>query len=225
MSEEKQYTTRYCAQSSFKVLVCGGRKNQSKKPVSRVNQVDVSNLNVEGLPAMKENRYKFNAVCLKGEIYVLGGRGGRCRDRDNNLITYSVEKYSPFSKTWEKVAEIPGRSYYISACAYRSEIYIFGVGKFSTRSFNSSCLQFITEGDYPLKYSFQKRAEMHDSRMSAACAVYDEKVVVSGGNCYNDALNTVESYNFTIDTQKRKQRMRKKIYGHKLILVKNFFFS
>ena len=41
---------------------------------------------------------------------------------------------------------------------------------------------------------------MHDSRMSAACAVYDEKVVVSGGNCYNDALNTVESYNFTIDT-------------------------
>ena len=41
---------------------------------------------------------------------------------------------------------------------------------------------------------------MHDSRMSAACAVYDEKVVVSGGSCYNDALNTVESYNFTIDT-------------------------
>ena len=60
---------------------------------------------------------------------------------------------------------------------------------------------------------------MHDSRMLAACAVYDEKVVVSGWNFYNDALNNVESYNCANDTYKQMQRMIKKIYGHKLILV------
>ena len=65
---------------------------------------------------------------------------------------------------------------------------------------------------------------MHDSRMLAACVVYDEKIVVSGGNFNNNALNNVESYNCANDTYKQMQRMSKKIYGHKLILVKIFFF-
>ena len=49
------------------MLVCGGRKNKKKrKPVSRVTQV-------EALPAMKRSRYQFNAVGLKGEVYVFSG--------------------------------------------------------------------------------------------------------------------------------------------------------
>ena len=69
---------------------------------------------------------------------------------------------------------------------------------------------------------------MHDSRMSAACAVYDRKIVVSGGKyrrMYDvRTSNTVEAYDVAADEWKRMPSMIEKRYDHKLVVVRDKLF-
>ena len=93
-------TSRYCEQNKFNVLFCGGIYI-GNKTVSNANQPDRSVFeNVRVLPPMREERCSPKAVCLKGEVYVFGGR-----EYEYSWIN-SVEKYSPSTNTWKKIAEM-----------------------------------------------------------------------------------------------------------------------
>ena len=82
------------------------------------------------------------------------------------------------------------------------------------------CWQFSAEG--PLKYSWKSIESLHGCRISAACAVYEEKVVVSGGSYYRDTLNTVEAYDAAADKWTRMPSMIEK--RHKLVVVRDKLF-
>ena len=92
------YTNRYCGQNMFNIIRCGGYNFNTDIVVNTVNQLSGIDLNqTKVLSSMKFKRRNFKAVCLKGEIYVFGGRSNA-----NNVLK-SVEKYSPFDKKWSKV--------------------------------------------------------------------------------------------------------------------------
>ena len=60
------------------------------KFVSEVKQFDGDDVNIlKNLTRMKSERYDFQAVCLKGEIYVFGGIN------NGQHFVRSIEKYSP----------------------------------------------------------------------------------------------------------------------------------
>ena len=205
------YKTRYCNQQMFDILVCGGRDRKDIS-VSNIKQVDVNNFNVNVLPSMIEKRYVFEVVCVNGAIYVFGGIG------DGYNWINSVEKYSPSTMTWNKVADMYDDRMGHCVCAFMDKIFVIGGNFFGTAS--DSCLQFNTKD-----YSWKEVAGMKEARKMAACAVFEERIVVSGGHGMNTSyLNSVKSYDVAADTWTPMPDMIERRVGHSSVVVKNKLF-
>ena len=209
-------TTRYCNQEFMNILVCGGPQLCSDMPLRTINRVDVSNnFEVNGFCSMLEGRYAHKVVCLKGDIYVFWGHSPleRCMR--------SVARYSLIVKCWNEVAETPGflQKYLpdsFCACGFIDKVFIFGGYQYHT-----CCLQFDT-----INCDFEKLAGMIEPREHAACAVFEEKLVVSGGlDNFNNRLNTVECYDVTGYTWTRMPSMTKARSDHSLMVVRNKLFA
>ena len=99
----------------------------------------------------------------------------------------SVEKYSPSTESWEKVADMYDEREYYCACSYMDHVYIIG-GCLTYRI--NSCIKFDT-----INQTWRAISRMNERRHCAACAVFEGNIVVSGG--YNE--NTVEVYDHVDD--------------------------
>ena len=207
------HTIRYCSQQMFDILVCGGRDTRSRKAVEKVSQIDASNLkSIKVVASMTEKRQLSKAASVKGEVYVFGGV-----DSDWECVD-SVEKYSPTTNTWEKVADMYDDRKYNCACAFMNKVLVFGGNKNWTAM--DSCLQFDTKD-----YSWKEVARMNEARYNAACAVFQGTIVVSGGNVNNrDVLKTVESFDVVADTWIPMPSMTQKRNNHNLVAVNNKLF-
>ena len=209
------YTNRSCGQASFNVLVCGGYKPTSNTTVASVKQTKVSNFNkIKTLSSMIEQRCGFEAVYLKGDVYVFGGR-----NKASNFVK-SVEKYSPSTNEWTVVTNMIDERLYLCACAFISKIFILGGyfynnhGGFST---NSSCLEFNTKCD-----NFKEITRMNEARERAACAVYRGNVVFSGGLDNDDnELNSAEYYDAFAYEWTPMPNMVNSHSDHSLVVVKD----
>ena len=126
--------SRQCNHNMFNVLVCGGFDAKKRSSINQVKEFDRINfLDFKELPPMLENRHRSIAVYLKGEVYVFG-----VFENDGSII--SVEKYSPLTKNWVKVTEIPDKRQRFCACAFIDNIYAFG-GFESGPGVLNSCLK------------------------------------------------------------------------------------
>ena len=208
------YTSRYCNQNKFNMLICSGYDKNGIN-VENVKQIDGSNLNnVKDLPSIKEERSSSKAVCIKGEVYVFGGI--IYNDTHRTLIT-SVEKYSPSSNTWNRVADIYDYRQCYCACGFIDKIFVIGgynVGLMDTKS----CLQFDTKDN-----RWKEVAPMNESRLEAACTVFEGNIVVSGGT-FDGYLNTVESYDVIADKWSSMPNMVNGKSSHSLVVVRNKLF-
>ena len=219
---------RFCSQKNFKILVCGGIHEFREKHmygsgytwrervVRKVHQVDGRNLNsVKVLAPMKQERKYFKAVCLKGEVYVLGGR-----DRDSNVVT-SVEKYSPSADEWSRAAEMVDDREYYCACAFMDKILVFGAYYYERSDHvTASCLQLD-----PGKKKWKELAGMGVARDSAACAVFRGDVVVSGGQDNGEnRLRSVESYDVIGDVWRPMPNMVHGKSEHSMAVSKGKLF-
>ena len=235
------HTSRYCNQDMYSILVCGG-VDATDTAVSNVKQLNATNLDcVSVLSPMVENRRDSVAVCLKGEVYLFGGRAA-----DHGLIR-TVDKYSPATNEWVKVADMPGEVYryrvyfdvrqYFCACAFMDKIFIIGgynrhLDKHFAMVYNH-CVQFdptVHGHDFQWVYN----GGMNEARMGAACAAFEEKVVVTGGVGYDydddddDAfikLNTAECYDVAADVWTQMPNMRAEREDHSLVAVKSKLFA
>ena len=88
-SLSNNHECRYCNQTYFKLLVCGGYNSETFKACSDVCCIDVNNVGaVENYPPMKTVRFSAKVIYLKGDAYAFGGWN------DKNYLIKSVEKYS-----------------------------------------------------------------------------------------------------------------------------------
>ena len=213
------YTNRYCSHTQFKIKVCGGYNNKSNTMVASVKQIDGSNLNEDKtLSSMNEERSSFEAVCSKGEIYVFGGINS------SNKLINSVEKYSLSANKWIVVANMVDKRLYFCACSFMDKVYILGgfcnnsyVNGFSA---SSSCLEFNTKQN-----NFKEISTMNVARKYAACVVFQENIVVSGGmDNLNNFFNTVESYDVFADKWTPMPNTIKEHTDHNLVVVKDKLF-
>ena len=202
------YTSRYCNQKLFSTLICGGLGLEPFKPVKSVKEFDLTNYRTDNsLPPMIEERYRSKTVCLKGEIYVFGGYD------DNGAWTLSVEKYSSVTRTWNKVADMFDERGGFCACGFVDKVFIIG-GR------SDSVLQFDAKD-----YGWKEVARMEESRTFAACAVFEDTLVVSGGLDNNPViLNTVESYDVVTDSWTPMPDMIERRRSHNLVAVKSKLF-
>ena len=202
--------SRYCSQKSFKIVV--GSK-YSLIPFNSVYCVDVYNLgDIEEYPPMKTDRDFLKVVYVKGDLYVFSCFSVRYKR------VMSVDKFSYASKTWSHVVEMYNDRRCFSFCTFMDKVFIFGGNTGGYRT--NSCLQFDTSC-----YTLKEIAKMNEVRSQAACVVFTERMVVSGGIDYNyNTLNTVESYDVLPNKWSPMPSMNYGKFNHSLVVVKNKLF-
>ena len=211
------YTNRFCNQNKFNIYYCGGQTKRGLKIVKTVYEVDGSNLTSQFkvLPPMIKERLYAKAVCLKGEIYVF--RGGVFVDNKFTTIR-SVDKYSHFTKNWNAIADIYDGRAGFCVSAFMDKIFIIGGINYGVNT--NSCLQFDTKAK-----SWTEIAKMKEVRYHAACAVFEENVIVAGGWDINENdLRSVECYDVIADEWSPMPNMIESKCGHSLVVVKNKLF-
>ena len=205
----------------FNILICGGT-NSKFEYLKEVKQIGFKNFEkIHDLPSMEKGRFLFISVYIKGEIYVFGGyrEGERYRSR-----AQSVDRYSFFTKTWKKVTDVPNKRQFFCACAFMDNIYLFGGRFYQHRNHNRyyvtrSCLLFDRN-----KFELKEVAKMHQAKTEAACAVFEENIVVSGGKLFIKS-NTVELYDVFANTFIKMPNMIEARSEHKLVSVKSKLFA
>ena len=218
------HTNRHCNQKKFNILICGGFRlvafTSKWTFEANTNVIDGSNLkHLKFLPLMEKERKDFKAVCLKGEVYAFGGRN-KLSNSPESFVTV-VEKYSPSTNKWSKVADMFDNRKRFCACAFMDKIFIVG-GCFYDGDFaiTNSCLEFNTKDE-----SWKVVSKMNVGREYAACAVFQGKIVVSGGSDINrHDLKSVESYDAFADEWSRMPNMIESKYNHCSVVVKDKLF-
>ena len=212
-------TSRYCSQEKFNILIFGGYDYKRHKVMSNVKLVDGSDLNnVKILPPMKEARMSFEAVFLKGDVYVFGGR----RLYGSRNFLSPVEQYSFSTNKWRQLGCMPiYRHQLFCACAFIDKIFIIG-GYLPNDSAADYCLQIDT-----IKYTWKTTlARMNEARYAAACACFEGRVVVAGGkDDHQNSLNSVESYDVAADEWSAMPSMIEGKIHHSLIVARSKLFA
>ena len=208
------YSSRYCNQKNFSTILISGYSWHHNQLSKNVNQINANNFkDVKPLSSMIEERRYSKGVCLKGEVYVFSGYN------DNFKQIKSVEKYSPSTASaWNKVAYMYDDRENFCVCGFMDKIYVIG-GYYDDRLgyATDTCLVLETNN-----YGWKDVAAMKEARGFAACAVFEESIVVTGGwdNNGND-LNTVEKYDATIDEWSPMPDLIEGKRSHSLVVVKN----
>ena len=202
--------SRYCNQDRFNIIVCGGSKN--RKVVRDVYSIKANNhYNTTSLPQLEEGRSWPEVVCIKGEVFVFGGHG------DDFKRIKSIEKYSSDTKTWKVVGYMPNNFIYFCACSFMGNAYVFG-GYAPQGMDVDICYKFKASD-----CSMNEIARMSIGRSLSACAVFEGKIVVSGGSNYG-RLNTVEAYDHVANEWTNMPNMVEERNNHKSVAIKNKLF-
>ena len=206
-------TRRYCNDKSFKLIVNGGPDTNPYFSCFNLSCVDVNNLeDVKAYLPMNKKGYFLNALSVKDDLYVFSRQIGK-RKR-----IMSVDKYSFTSEAWSKVSKMCYNREASCACAFMDKVFIFGGIKDKIKT--NSCLQFDTSD-----YSWKEVARMSEVRLYAACTIFEERVVVSGGiGIRNDSLKTVETFDVLPDKWSLMPSMNFAKSSHSLVVVKNKLF-
>ena len=210
------YKSRFCSQDMFDIYVCGGF-DKNAKAVGKVRQIHVNTFkNIEYFPSMMKDRTGSQAVCVNGEVYVFAGWN------DSFKCINSVEKYSRSTKTWNIISSTYDKRQNFCACSFMSTVFVIGGNTDNTAT--NSCLRFDTKD-----CSWKEVAGMNEARTYAACAVFEERIVVCGGfgnrlrNNLRD-FNSVESYDVTADAWTPMPNMIEPRMGHSLVAVVDKLF-
>ena len=200
-------TTRYCNQKNFDTALCGDDRTGLVNLFQSLSTTVTNNLKrVKILPQTSYCRKNSRVVCVKGQIYVFG------TVNDGDLMQ-TVEKYSPATKTWEKVADMYDERFRFCACTFMDSVLIMG-GYYFTKKCS---IKFNTN-----TREWSEIARMNERRAKASCTVFEGKVVVSGGDSLTNAItNTVESYDHVADEWSFMPNMVERRYKHKSVAIKN----
>ena len=207
--------SRHCDKNKFDLMISGGFCYKECTILPAVKKVKGKTFEyVKDLDSMKFLRQRHELVYCRGAVYVFGG------EDDDYWFVKTVEKYSLATGRWESVAEIADVRYEFRACAFMN--YIFLMGGRSMHGYGlDSCLKFNTENNRG-----KEVAKMNGMRQWAGCAVYEGRVVVSGGNDRqgNLGVNTVEAYDHISNKWSSMPNMIEGRSLHRLVAVRNKLF-
>ena len=213
------YTNRYCNSEKFSIFV--GEDIESDVSGTYLHQIEENNLQTSKLYTQLPKWMVCNVICLKGELYAF------CYydDKARRTRLRSFINYSPLRNTWENLDNYSNENIsYYCACSFIDSIFVLGGGYDLDDDFftiTSSCFEFNVNDK-----KWKELSMMRDQREHAACAVFNGKIVVSGGyNFTGDHLRSVESYDHISDTWTYMANMINARICHDLIAVSNKLFA
>ena len=178
---------------------------------------DVKSKTVEVVPWKIAAPHNWVAAWLNGEVYVFSALN--C-----SMQSFSIEKYSPVTKTWCKVAEALDYNldniFAFCHCSFINKLFLVG-GYTESMIATDLCSTFNANDN-----SWRAVTGMEQVRFAADCTVFDGQVVVAGGMDENETpLKTVQRYDVTADVWQPMASMNEAKKFHKLVAVKNKLFA
>jgi len=173
-----------CAEVDGCIYAIGGLTGSLESPAARlVNEAyDVAADSwITGLAPMPVPRWFSGCVAYGGKIYVIGGTDGQSESG-------RVDRYDPYTDSWDTVAPLPWPAQAVAAGAYRHSIYV--AGGFS--SSHGAFLRRVARFD-PGTLSWAEVDSLETPRASPALAVAADKLHAVGG-CYFNCLASSEYY-------------------------------
>ena len=201
---------RFC--SDFDIVLCGGVYISSRVVTNEVCRYKLNeDDSFSALPPMTISRESPKVVHLKDAIYVFGGSNS---SEDN---VQSVEKYSLITKSWEKITEMYDDRDHYDVTAHMDSIYVIG----SRRHRYHLSLN-------PKTRTWKVISATHELGLNKASAVFQGRVVVSGGfvveNNVNETLRNVEEYDVINNAWSVTGRMIGAREGHQMAAVRSKLF-
>ena len=205
-------TNRYCDQNKFNILVCGGIHR--RKFYGNVNHIDGKDFKNFKLLTLLSKCRDLQAAVIKDAVYFFGGFGAKLASN------FSVEKYSFTTSRVEKICDMHDDRLYYCVCSFMDKIHAIGGSNLDGKIFNY-CLEFD-----PKHCSWKEFAGTMEPRDLSACAVFQGKLVASGGRDPEtlDNLETVETFDHVTGKWSRMPGLNFARCQHSSVAVRNKLF-
>ena len=217
------YTNRYNSQDMFYFLFLGGQELTSNKvkeaSVKQINGKDFKS--VEHFTELSRSiQCLYDAAYVNGELYEFGSN-------HNNLNLMVVEKYSAETKTWSAVGDINHiHNNFMRLCVFMDKIFV--VGGLDDESDTVTSEIFALDTNKSKWIRCDELARMKMGRANIACAVFQGRLVASGGfsggRYDRQILNSVEAYDDASNSWSGMPNMIAPRQHHDLVAMKNKLF-
>ena len=223
------YQNRYCDQKEFSIGVFGAendRKNVLYNKPFLLNNFDTKVY----LSSVLKRQFGCKAIASGSDIYLL--------DDYKVGISYSVMMYSPSTDNWKSLPSLKNlrRSYCV--CVFMQKLFVVSGKHYSglrETSYDRSCMFYDKRSD-----KWTSIAATLEGREDAACAVFEGKIILSGGIrgksieskvkvgrhlMYNvSVLKSVEAYDYYVNKWSSFPFMFSKRSNHTAVSISNKMF-
>ena len=209
-------TNRYCSQYSFNMLIFNPYYYAEDLIRGKLKLMDKKTSNCFKLRAASLCKGSTTNVVVNGDVYFFNDN-----ENFNDFIT--VEKYSLIDKNCREVAKIKRNRSQFCVCGLIDKTYVIG-GYQKRNSSTNSCIQFDTKNN-----KWNEVSRMSEPRVSAACTVFQGRVVVSGGfdvqnGNFEIDFHTVEMYDHTSNSWSYMPQMNEARSFHGSVAIRNKIF-
>jgi N-acetylneuraminic acid mutarotase len=175
-----------------KIYVIGGSSGPSTwTPVPNVDIYDPATDSWSKGADMPNPRTEMTLVAANEKIYAIGGIDGA------SAGSKSVDIYDPVSNSWTKGADMPTARGTMPGCAINGKIYVFG----GTNGGASGWNHYKTLEVYDIaSNSWEKKADMPESRSHLAGCVFNNKIFALGGSQVNLTKTYSNMFSYDIET-------------------------
>ena len=182
------YENRFCYQEDFDIIISGKHNDLANTNVRSTYRISYPEFEeIETLYSSIKYTNTDVTVCERSNVWII------CRKETlhkkiaevKDLHTDSYKIYLDKTNQWVKPIELPDSRVGYSACSFMKSLYVFaGCNGQSLKT----CLKYDT-----ITSKWTNIASMNSCRHSAACTVYEGKIVVTAGY-YHGNLKSVESF-------------------------------
>ena len=172
------YENRYCDQNEFDIIIVHG-KRESKYYTNNVIQIESDNFNcnVVLIPMSANHFYAITAV-VASNMYVFG--------RYDKIVRKTSCVDIKSRSTWKYLTIMPDSRLFFSVSSFMNSIYMIGGYLYS-----KTCYKYEINVN-----NWTKIADLKIDRSKSACAVFEGKIVATGGYMYNGRTKSAESYDY-----------------------------
>ena len=208
------YIRRYYDRSRHDILV-GLRSKKGSMTFKLIDSDILTNVKTN-LPFYAKHE-QFELVTIKGKTYIFT-RFFYSRLLDKNAPSFF--RFSTVENKLSTVGKMPDRRHFFSVCAFMNNIFVLGGRGTDYQCFNT-CLQFCVKCS-----KWTEVCGMKSARMLLSSAVFEGRIVVSGGKQSNVGapLSSVEAYNSEVDSWSKMPDMVKARYFHRSVAMRNKLF-
>ena len=221
------HTNRYNSQDTFDFLFLGLPQNENEKDAKHVKRFDAQNFkSAEHFALYNPEAHMTDAAFVNGSLYAF--HSNACFLNEDNLNVLVVEKYEGNADglwMWAPMDDIVYVYRFFRVCVFMDRIFVMGGLSEAFQAASSEVFALDTGRSEWIPSSEISR--MKEARAQPACAVFQGRIVVSGGfNLHEPGalLRSVEAYDQSRDSWSSMPKMIAPRQNHSLVAVKNKLF-